>query len=326
MSQRQQLERIIEIDRQIRAGLYPNAARLAERLEVSMRAVYTDKRFMVDRLHAPIEFDRERGGWYYTDHAWSLPTTFATEGELLAFFLSVDVARRYLGTAFEAPLRSAIAKLADSLGDRIQVSLEQLRQSFTFAAPEAPAVAPELLADLQRAIQQQLPMAVHYYTASRDAWTERIIHPYHLYNTSGDWYVFAYDLRRQEVRNFHVGRIDRWSLQAGRFERAPDFSPRQHMQAAFQAERGGDLHSVVIRFGPEPARYIRERRWHASQEPLEELADGGVVLRMTVSGLGEVKRWVMQYGPGAEVLAPASLRRSVAESLHSAAAQYEPPG
>jgi hypothetical protein len=34
MSQRQQLERIFEIDRQIRAGLYPNAERLAEVLDL----------------------------------------------------------------------------------------------------------------------------------------------------------------------------------------------------------------------------------------------------------------------------------------------------
>jgi hypothetical protein len=32
MSQRQQLERIFEIDRQIRAGLYPNADKLAKQM------------------------------------------------------------------------------------------------------------------------------------------------------------------------------------------------------------------------------------------------------------------------------------------------------
>ena len=66
MSQRQQLERIMLIDAQIRGGLYPNAERIAKELEVSKRVIYQDKAFMANRLGAPIEFDRERGGWHYT--------------------------------------------------------------------------------------------------------------------------------------------------------------------------------------------------------------------------------------------------------------------
>ena len=73
MSQRQQLERIMEIDKQIRLGNYPNADRMAKILEVSRRVIYNDRSFMIYRLGAPIEFDRERGGWYYTDKTWSLP-------------------------------------------------------------------------------------------------------------------------------------------------------------------------------------------------------------------------------------------------------------
>lgn len=322
MSQRQQLERILEIDRQIRAEAYPNADRIAAQLEVSKRVIYNDKRFMLDRLGAPIAFDKERRGWYYLDATWVLPNMFATEGELLAFFLSVDVAHRYLGTAFEAPLRSAVGKLAASLGEHIQVSLDQLRETYTFAAPEAPSVNPELLADLQRAIQTQCAVRMHYYTASRDEWNERTVDPHHLYNMRGDWYLFAFDRLRQEMRNFHASRIDRWQVLPERFERVPGFSARDYMQSAFQNERGGDPQEVVIRFGPIQARYIRERRWHASQQPLEPLPDGGVILRMTVGGLGEVKRWVMQYGPHAEVLAPASLRRAVAQDLRAAAELY----
>ena len=109
MSQRQQLERIFEIDRRIKAGEYPNADRLAGSLEVSRRVIFKDREFMVNRLGAPIEYDRERGGWYYTNKIWTLPNIMVSEGELLAFFLSVEVARRYIGTALEESLRSAVA-------------------------------------------------------------------------------------------------------------------------------------------------------------------------------------------------------------------------
>jgi predicted DNA-binding transcriptional regulator YafY len=136
MSQRQQLERIMEIDRH--QG-YPTDS-LAEKLKRA-GVLSTLMAFMRDRLGAPIERDRERGGWVYSNPTWVLPTLFVTEGELMAFFLSVEVAQRYLGTAYEAPLRSAITRLAKSLGNPVQINLEELREHYTFAAPARPTSA-----------------------------------------------------------------------------------------------------------------------------------------------------------------------------------------
>jgi predicted DNA-binding transcriptional regulator YafY len=111
MSQRQQLERIMAIDRSIRDEEYPNADCLAQKLEVSRRVIFNDREFMINRLGAPIEFDHSRGGWYYTDKTWVLPGMIVTEGELLAFFLSVEISKRFLGSSLESPLRSAVEKI-----------------------------------------------------------------------------------------------------------------------------------------------------------------------------------------------------------------------
>jgi hypothetical protein len=51
---------------------------------------------------------------------------------LLAFFLSVELTRRYLGTTFEAPLRKAAAALALSLPDQVQLDMSLLAQHYTF--------------------------------------------------------------------------------------------------------------------------------------------------------------------------------------------------
>ncbi len=114
------LERLLAMDTAIRSGRYPSVAAYMGRFEVSERTVRGDLAFMRERLNAPLKHDRTRGGYYYTDPNWVLPTIFATEGELLAFFLSVELTRRYLGTTFEAPLRKAAAALALSLPDKVQ--------------------------------------------------------------------------------------------------------------------------------------------------------------------------------------------------------------
>ena len=256
MSQRQQLERIFEIDRQIRAGLYPKADDLAAALECSRRVIFYDKEFMVDRLGAPIDYDREQGGWYYTDSAWVLPSVMVSEGELLAFFLSVEVAQRYLGTAFEGPLRSAVEKIAQSIKGVAAVDLETLRSHYSVAESTVASADDQLLLDLHQAIQEQRQVHMHYYTAKRGEWNERTINPHHLYNDRGNWYVFGFDHLRRQMRNFHLGRIQSWQLLAERFEREADFSADEWMAQSFQGIRGEKpAHSLKSsRFSPSSSR------------------------------------------------------------------------
>ncbi|MGC4098976.1 MAG: WYL domain-containing protein [Nitrospira sp.] len=321
MSQRQQLERIMEIDRRIRDGQYPHPDQLAQDLEVSRRVIFVDREFMITRLGAPIEFNRARGGWYYTDETWVLPGIIVTQGELLAFFLSVEVAKRYLGTGMEETLRSAVEKLSKSVKGSITVDLDTLRSHYSFSAPTLLVANEQALIDLQHAIAGSYRVWMRYYTASRDEHTERTVHPYHLSNIRGDWYLIAFDELRNEFRNFSVGRVEEWKIRDDKFKREPDFSIAKHMESAFQAERGGDTVEVVICFAPTSARYIKEKHWHTSQQ-IEELDDGGVILKFQTGGLGEVKRWVLQYGGDAEVIAPMSFRNECKKEIHSMLSRY----
>lgn len=321
MSQRQQLERIMEIDRQIRNGKYPSADDLARGLEVSRRVIFNDRNFMLHRLGAPIVFDRKRRGWKYADESWVLPGIIVTEGELLAFFLSIEVARRYLGTSMEETLRSAVERLAQNINALVTIKLENLRTFYTFTGSTLLDTNERALYDLHQAISENQKIWMRYYTASRDEHTERTVHPLHLSNLRGDWYLTAFDELRQTIRNFAVGRMEEWKVLKEHFQRDPAFSVVEHLQTAFQAERGLETMDVAIRFAAGTARYIRERTWHASQT-IEELPDGGLIIRFTTSGMGEVKRWVLQYGSNAEVLSPAVLRQDCIEEVRKLRGMY----
>lgn len=321
MSQRQQLERLFEIDRQIRAGVYPDANSLAEDLRVKPRVIFVDRQFMIDRLHAPIKFNRKRGGWYYTDPTWVLPNVMVTEGELLAFFLSVEVSQRYLGTTFQEPLLSAVGKISQTLKGSVLVDLETLRMHYTFVPPPVVTVDEHTLLALHQAIQERVQIQMVYYAPTRDQETTRICDPYHLYNVGGNWYVIAFDHLRSDIRTFHVGRIKSYQLLKDHFEPQPDFSILEWVGSAFQAEGGDQPVEVVIWFDAHQARWIRERKWHGTAK-LEPQPDGSLILRLLTSGLGEVKRWVMQYGSHAVVIEPESLREEVAHELCIATERY----
>lgn len=57
MSQLQQLKRVLEIDRLIRAELYPHPAALAQKFKVSRRMIFHDRQFLLQELHAPLAFN-----------------------------------------------------------------------------------------------------------------------------------------------------------------------------------------------------------------------------------------------------------------------------
>lgn len=85
------LERLIYIAARIGEGNYPSIDTFAGRFEVSKRTIKHDLEFLQSRVDAPIAYSRSRSGYYYTDLNSSLSTLPVTEGQLLAFFLSVEL-------------------------------------------------------------------------------------------------------------------------------------------------------------------------------------------------------------------------------------------
>jgi len=314
MSQRQQLERIMEIDRHIRVGQFPNADKMAEILEVSRRVIYNDRSFMIYRLGAPIEFDREHGGWYYTNQTWILPGMMVTEGELIAFFLSIEISKRYIGTDLESPLRSAVDKIAKTVMGPVSVDTNVLRSHYTFSGPTALVINEQILLDLHHAILNRKQVWMRYFTAGRGESSERVIFPYHIHNYQGDWFLIAFDTLRKDYRIFLIGRIKQWEILSDHFERDMGFSAENWIGNAFQLHGGEGVVDVEIWFSKERSQFIRERLWHPSQS-IEEREDGSLILKMQTAGMAEVKNWALQFGRQAEVLSPMSLRNACKEEI-----------
>jgi predicted DNA-binding transcriptional regulator YafY len=84
----------------------------------------------------------------------------------------------------------------------------------------------------------------------------------------------------------------------------------------------------MVLFARALARYIRDRLWHPTQK-FRDLDDGRLEMTLRVADTLEVRRWILGFGPEAEVLEPATLRdalRREAEALaHKLAPQRRLP-
>ncbi|NCJ06220.1 WYL domain-containing protein [Synechococcales cyanobacterium C] len=309
------LERLLKLDQLLRSPERQTAQTLADALEVSERTVRDDLAFLRDRYHAPLKFTRPKGQ-HYTDLNWRLPTISLTKGELFALTLGARMLEACSGSAYALDLRSAVLRLTERLPEETWVDLQQVAdERIIFRSGAEINLNPDIWHQLEDACRNSRQVWMHYYTASRDSASERILDPYllHIYRGTNP-YVIGWCHQRDEVRWFRVDRIRELKQLDTRFERKPDFNAKDHLEMIFQHEAGGVPVTVQIWFDAKTAPYIRERRWHPTQE-LHEQGDGAVTLQMVVRGLNDVKRWVLGYGRGAIVQEPPELQRMVAEEV-----------
>jgi len=304
---------MLRIHQALQAGTLPNATSLAREIEVNAKTIHRDLEFMRDRLNLPLEFDFTRKGYFYTSEVSGFPTMQITEGEIFALVVAEKALQQYRGTSFEKPLLSAIKKMEQALPDTISLNLADIERTISFRTRAEPILNLEIFDTLAKAVAQRQQLELHYRKPGHAA-EKRLVDAYHLANINGEWYLFAYDHARKDLRTFVPARIQSVKPTGKNFQRAQNFSLEKRLRDSFGVHSGEGEFDVVIRFNARAADYIREKKWHPSQT-LRDLKNGGAELKMKLSSLAEVQRWVLSWGGDAEVLKP----KELVESVHAAA-------
>ena len=303
------LERMLRIHQALQSGNFPNASRLAREVEVSTKTIHRDIEFMRDRLNLPVEYNASHNGYFYNGEVSSFPTMQITEGEIFALVVAEKALQQYRGTSFEKPLLSAIRKMEQALPDTISLNLADIKQTISFRTRAEPILNLEIFDTLAKAVAQRQQLELHYRKPGQPA-EARLVDAYHLANINGEWYLFAFDHARKDLRTFVPARIQSVRPTGKTFERTQKFSLEKRLRDSFGVHSGEGEFDVVIRFTARAADYIREKKWHPSQV-LRDLKDGGAELKMKLSSLAEVQRWVLSWGGDATILKPVELVESV---------------
>lgn len=304
------LERMLRIHHAVESGRFPNATLLARELEVSTKSIQRDIEFMRDRLALPIAFNPSRQGYFYTEEVSSFPTLQITEGELAALVIAEKALQQYRGTQFEKPLLSAIRKIEQSLPNTISLNLADLEQTISFRTRAEPILDLEVFHALAQATAKRRQLELCYRKPGRRDAEARLIDPYHLANINGEWYLFAYDHGREDIRTFVPARVHSVKQTGKTFPRPEKFSLERRLHDSFGVHSGQGQYSVILRFAARVADFVREKKWHPSQK-LRELRDGRVELSLQLSSLVEIERWVLSWGGDAVVVKPPELANSI---------------
>lgn len=319
------LARMLRIHERLKGGQFPNCTQLALNLEVATKTILRDIDFMRDRLDLPIEFDFRRNGFHYTSPVKNFPTVQVTEQELIALFIAEKALAQYKGTPFEKPLHGAFEKLTEGLNDSVSFRWSDMDSAISFRAIGTTVADLELFETVSRAVLRSQELELQYRKLGNAKHEPRRVQPYHMGCIENQWYLFAHDLDREQMRTFVLGRMKDVRPTGKRFSRPADFSVTKHLGDSFGVfNDGGKPLEIRIRFDSFAARLVRERRWHASQK-IKELNSGEIELTLKLGNLPEIHRWVLSWGEHARVIAPKELRSRVAKTVEALSAAYKEP-
>jgi len=316
------MQRIFKLHQILAARRYPvPRGQLETELECSRASLTRIIAEMRDFFDAPIEFDKEAGGYRYSRAAFELPGLWFTPSELLA----LSAAQQLLAEAQPglldgqlAPLKARIDKLlgqehlgGGELARRLRILRMAARQ------PDTP-----IFQTVAGATAQRQRLRLEYHGRERDAVTERTVSPQRLVHYRDNWYLDAWCHERDALRNFALDRIRSAKALAQAARDIPDGQIDAHYRTTYGIFGGSATHRAVLRFTPERARWIADERWHPNQQD-RWLEDGRFERSLPYADPRELILDILKYGPDVEVVEPPQLRKEIARRLKAAAAQYD---
>ncbi len=302
--------RLLFIDEKIRSGSYPNAASISKEYEISSRTVTRDIEYMRDSLGAPIEYNSQKKGYYYTVANFFLPAIDINESDFFAICITEQALKQYENTPLYDTLSGIFNRLREYLPESIRVNTTWIDTHFTFMHESFTTIDPQIWEIVSRGLRQGNQLKISHRKAGSSESIERVVDPYHVVNYRGEWYLIGYCHVRNSVLRFAISRIREAVLLNTKYEVEPGFNFETFIGSSFGIMTEDVRHTVKILFSKEQTPYIIERQWHQGQS-ITHNQDGTAILAFTANSLYEVKRWVLSWGPGAKVLAPAELVKQI---------------
>jgi len=308
-----QFSRLLELDKRIRQGLYPNCLNFSADWEVSQKTIQRDIDFLRDSLNAPIDYDRERKGFFYTDTHWFMPSISVSEGDLLAVLVAERALEQYRGTPIAKELERVFSKITDLLPDKITIRPELIFNKFSFTTPPTRPIDMTTWSTVVRGLVGQKQLRMNY-KAVKEGVAQWQVAPLHMANLQGEWYLFGKAEGEDIIRQFAIGRIQKVTLTDKAFEMPADFDAGKLLANTFGRFAGNKVHAIHLLFNKEVAAWVLEKQW-GPRQTIKTRRNGDIELSFSAAGVFEVFRWVMAWGRWVKVLAPTELKKMVEDEI-----------
>jgi predicted DNA-binding transcriptional regulator YafY len=263
------LQRIYKLHRVVSARRHPvSRATLEQELECSRATVKRIIQEMKLYFNAPLEYDRERNGYYYDTQAgqtFELPGVWFNAAELHALLATQQLLEQLqpglLGSHLK-PIKERVEKLL-AAGQHDSGEIARRVRILRMAGRDTSG---EHFQTVAGALLQRQRLAIRYHGRSNDEETQREISPQRLTHYRDNWYLDAWCHQRNALRSFAVDRLREAKALGKRAEDIAENELDSHFASSYGIFAGVARHTAILRFTPERARWVAEEQWHPQQQ------------------------------------------------------------
>lgn len=288
---------------------------LAELCGVCMRTIQRDIQSLETDLKIPLT---QNGDRYGITEGYILPPVSFSLYEAMVIFLACRLTLRQ--TDENNPhIEKALTKMSSVLPSHLTRQLIESASSIGDKRED-----PAFIRNFERtaiAWTTQRQMRMKYQSLESDDLKEWLVDPYFVDMTGVGYsiYVIGHAVRegKEGIITFKLERMKEVEVLNKRFDIPPDVNISKLLASSWGIFTG-DAVSITLKFSPRVTRRVKESVWHSSQV-IEDIPDGGCLLKMEVNSTLEITPWIRSWGPDVEVIEPVTLReefRKWAYHLH----------
>jgi predicted DNA-binding transcriptional regulator YafY len=299
-------------------GRFPNAVKLAEYFMISLAQAQRDVEYMRYTLDAPLEYDAFKKGYGLSDRAFSLPSVWVEDDELLLLAIARELIR-------DPDSKKILAELLRKIAINSRKGLGAAGHAVSYKGMSSYRQKAGILNPLLDAILNRHPAEILFREvfgpAREPSW--RKVTPLHLLFYRANWYLLA--LYGKEWRTFSLARIETVKVLPGKaVQKVSQKAIHDKIASTFGIFITDQNHPVVpvkLRFVPELARFVRSMLPHPGQEFCDQ-ADGCLEVSFPSTLNRELVAEILGFGEQVEVLEPGELRKEIAAILEKTAKLY----
>ena len=321
-------ERVYRIDQLLSIKKVMTRQDLLDALEVSWATLKRDLAYMRDRLNAPIEFDRDAGGyrfgtptvgpkyelpgmWFNADETYALLTTHQLLLELEPGLLAPHV----------APLLSRLEAIVgqdeqnfSQVANRIRLGRvgKRRRNHAQFSV-------------VSRGVLGRQQLKVRHHSREHDTDSERTLSPQRMIFYRNNWYLEAWCHVRNALRRFSVDALESVELLTAKAKDVPDEQLDAAFATAYGIYVGVGVQQARLRFSVAATRWVADEEWHPDQKGSLD-ADCRYVLEVPFAEPTELLMDILRHGHHVEVLGPPELRRAAVAAIKAMHSLYPDEG
>jgi len=288
---------------------------------ISISMMQKDITAMKDsRLYdAPIKYSRSKNGYYYEDPEFSINKVPLGEHELEALEFAAGIIEKYKHTGIGGSFSMTVDKVINWIkGQKYQ--RDKRAGNIIFPEKSINFKGTEKIDLFVHCILEKIPVSFIHYSYQEHRFKACVVHPYFLKEQHSRWYLVGHSEMHKCIRIFGLDRIEDVVMLEKRFVETPGLNGDELFKNSIGIfiNMEKEIPEIIIDFSRDVAGYIKTQPIHESQEIMEYMGNGGVVVKLKVYPDEEFFQMILSYGANAVVMSPDAIRQEV-EQRHGAA-------